>query len=152
MLQLSKTLDENDQSYEAKMARISTSFHREWQLLDIERTKIRQKWDDYFKDFDVLLSPAFRIAAFQHDRTNKLQRVNKFNGQDKNHLDLMAPWASLAGISHLPATIAPAGITSGGLPVGIQIIGPYLEDRTPIHVAKLMEETLGGFTPPPEFS
>ncbi|MBI4767618.1 MAG: amidase [Deltaproteobacteria bacterium] len=152
MLQASKTLDKNDQNHEAKKARISTSLHRDWQFLNIERLKIRQKWDDYFKDFDVLLSPAFRVAAFQHDHTDKLQRITKFNGLDQDHLDIMVPWTSLATISYLPATVAPVGITSDGLPVGVQIIGPFLEDRTPIHIARLMEETLGGFTPPPGFA
>jgi len=42
-------------------------------------------------------------------------------------------------------------LTKGGLPVGVQIVGPYLEDRTPIHVAKLMKDVVGGFTPPPGF-
>lgn len=151
MLQESETLDKNDLNHEAKKARISASLHRDWQFLNIERSMIRQKWDDYFKNFDVLLSPAFRVAAFQHDHTDKLQRITKFNGQDQDHLDIMAPWASLTTISYLPATVAPVGTTSGGLPVGVQIIGPYLEDRTPIHIAKLMEETFGGFTPPPGF-
>ena len=152
MLRISRTLDKNDQSNEAKEARISTSLHRDWQLWNIERLKIRQKWDDYFKDFDALLTPAIRVAAFQHDHTGRLQRITKFNGLDQNHIDVMAPWAVLANVSYLPATVAPVGFTSGGLPVGVQIIGPYLEDRTPIHIAKLMGKTLGGFTPPPGFA
>ncbi len=152
LLQVSKTLDENDQSIEAIWTRSSTSLHREWQFLNIERSMIRQKWDDYFREFDALLCPAVRIAAFQHDHTDILQRTTKFNDQDQPHFNVVVPWASLANVSYLPATVAPVGITSGGLPVGVQIVGPYLEDRTPIHIAKLMEEALGGFTPPPGFA
>jgi amidase len=34
------------------------------------------------------------------------------------------------------------------LPVGIQIVGPYLEDRTPLAFAAQLESLLGGFEPP----
>jgi len=48
----------------------------------------------------------------------------------------------------LPATIAPIGLAKNGLPVGLQIVGPYLEDKTSIHFAGLLEETIGGFMAP----
>ncbi len=44
---------------------------------------------------------------------------------------------------------APVGFTRDGLPAGIQVVGPYLEDRTAIHVAKLVAEVSGGYVPPP---
>jgi len=39
------------------------------------------------------------------------------------------------------------GLTAKGLPVGIQIIGPYLEDATPIDLAGKLADVLGGFRP-----
>ena len=56
---------------------------------------------------------------------------------------------SLAGVALLPATVAPVGRTAGGLPVGVQIIGPYLEDRTTIEVARRLAELIVGIEPPP---
>jgi amidase len=52
-------------------------------------------------------------------------------------------------LTYLPATVVPVGLTGAGLPVGIQIVGPYLEDRTMLVVARCIEELLGGFVPPP---
>ena len=49
----------------------------------------------------------------------------------------------------LPATAAPIGRSEGGLPIGVQIIGGYLEDRTTIAFAGMIEREFGGFTPPP---
>jgi Asp-tRNAAsn/Glu-tRNAGln amidotransferase A subunit and related amidases len=49
----------------------------------------------------------------------------------------------------LPATAFPAGLSKEGLPVGVQVIGPYLEDRTPIAFAALVEQAFGGFVAPP---
>jgi hypothetical protein len=58
---------------------------------------------------------------------------------------------ALANFAYLPATARPITFTSAGLPMGIQIIGPYLEDRTPIHAAELMDDLFGGFVRPPRF-
>jgi len=50
----------------------------------------------------------------------------------------------LSLVAYLPATAAPIGFTSNGLPVGIQIVGPYLEDYTPIQFAMLLEKEITG--------
>src|SRR5204862_251835 len=60
-------------------------------------------------------------------------------------------WTGLAGASYLPAAVAPAGHTSAGLPVGIQIVAPFLEDRTTVDMARHLERVLGGFQAPPGF-
>jgi amidase len=39
-------------------------------------------------------------------------------------------------------------MSASGLPIGLQIIGPYLEDRTTIAFAELVEREFGGFVPP----
>jgi hypothetical protein len=43
-----------------------------------------------------------------------------------------------------------SGICFCGAVIGVQIVGPYLEDRTTIAFASLNESEFGGFTPPPE--
>ncbi|MFK4537431.1 Asp-tRNA(Asn)/Glu-tRNA(Gln) amidotransferase A subunit family amidase [Bradyrhizobium ottawaense] len=52
----------------------------------------------------------------------------------------------------MPATAVPLGLSKDGLPVGVQIIGPFLEDRTPLRLAELIEREFGGFQPPPLFN
>ena len=64
----------------------------------------------------------------------------------------MGPWASLSLVAYLPATVAPVGFTSGALPVGIQIVGPYLEYLTSIQFAiNLEKEIIGPYQLPPGF-
>ena len=58
-------------------------------------------------------------------------------------------WAAIATLTGLPATAVPNGRTETGLPIGVQIIGGFLEDRTTIAFAGLIEREFGGFTPPP---
>jgi len=52
-------------------------------------------------------------------------------------------WPGVATFPGLPATCAPIAKTQAGLPVGAQIIGPRLEDRTPIAFASLIEREFG---------
>jgi amidase len=61
-------------------------------------------------------------------------------------------WAGVATLTGLPTTAVPIGVSVGGLPIGMQIVGPYLEDRTPLAFAALAESEFGGFTPPPGYA
>ncbi len=146
-----KNLKEDDQSQKAIFIRGVTKLHRDWQMLNYERLIMRQKWADFFKDFDLLLCPTVRVAAFSHDHTQIIDRVTRVNNKDESCIDAVVPWAGLTCVAYLPATIAPVGFTPKGLPVGMQIVGPYLEDRTSIHFAKLIEDITGGFTSPSGF-
>jgi amidase len=49
----------------------------------------------------------------------------------------------MASLANLPATSAPIGKTRAGLPIGVQIIGPHLADRTTIAFAGLLEREYG---------
>ena len=52
-------------------------------------------------------------------------------------------WSAPAGACWLPATVVPVGFAPDGLPVGIQIIGPYLGDRTTLDLAARLAEIVG---------
>jgi amidase len=133
-------------------ARTMTMQHRDWMFLNTERSVVRQKWDDYFSDVDVMLCPVSRIAAHPHDHTPVTERSVQFNDETLGYWEVMLPWNSMSLVAYLPATVAPAGLTPGGLPVGIQIIGPYLEDLTPIQFAIGLEKgIIGPYQLPPGF-
>lgn len=138
---------QNRQDYQTRQIRGSIQRHRDWLKTDFLRQVLREKWAAFFKDIDVLLCPVTPIAAFPHDHTPWFGRSITVNHQQRPYSDLMA-WAGLTNIVYLPSTIAPSGFTAEGLPVGIQIVGPYLEDRTPIQLARLMKDVTGGFKPP----
>jgi amidase len=72
------------------------------------------------------------------------------NGISRPYGDLI-PWASLPGVCGLPAVVVPAGFARDGLPVGIQVIGPFLADRTVIDAAVYIGELVGGFVAPPGY-
>jgi hypothetical protein len=55
---------------------------------------------------------------------------------------------SAPGVS---ATAVSIGLSRGGLPIDVRIIGPFLEDRMPLARAAMVEREFGGFVTPPAF-
>jgi amidase len=105
----------------------------------------------YFDQVDVFLSPVAFTAAFAHDHSEPQdQRTILTSSSVKSYFDV-PNWSAPATLIGCPATVAPVGQTKAGLPVGIQIMGPYWEDATPITFAGLLAEELGGFTAPPGY-
>jgi len=93
--------------------------------------------------------PVAVVSAIAHDHDKPLARRKiHTDGGTRPYLDMLG-WVGLATVAYLPATVVPVGRTPSGLPVGIQIVGPYLEDRTTLAAARCVEELLGGFVPPP---
>jgi amidase len=89
--------------------------------------------------------------AFPHDHNPEQgKRHIDIDGTLYPYLDQMV-WPGLATVAGLPATAAPIDHSETGLPIGVQIIGPYLEDRTTIRFAELVEREFGGFVAPPGF-
>jgi amidase len=141
----------DDHSLPARMASYGTQRHRDWLRAHEAREHYRQQWDLFFREYDVLLCPVNPVCAFPHDHSeDMINRSITINGKQRSYWEQMA-WISLATLAHLPATVAPTGLASNGLPVGIQIIGPYLEDYTTIEFARLMANITGRFQAPPDF-
>jgi amidase len=135
-----------------RLALYSGAGHREWLRLNEKREVIRARWRAFFERYDVLLCPVGPVCAFAHDHSEDLiARTIVVNGQRRWYWEQLA-WISLATLAYLPATAAPIGRTPGGLPVGMQVIGPYFEDRSCIEFAKLLADVAGGFEAPPGFS
>jgi amidase len=123
--------------------------HRQWLDLKIEQARVRAIWADWFSQFDVLLCPVMPMPPFPHDTAVPfMERSCRINGQPRAHTDCTA-WTGLIGVAYLPSTVIPAGRTGTGLPIGLQVVGPYLEDRTSLHAAKLLAEVLGEWQAPP---
>ena len=137
------------QSLDALRARGTVLSHRNWIAADRVRTRIRRQWRDLFRTWDVVLCPVMPTPAFLHDHSpDQRERRIEVDGQLFPYMDQLA-WPGVATLPGLPATAAPIDRSESGLPIGVQIIGPHLEDRTTIAFAELLEREFGGFVPPP---
>lgn len=147
-LEVRRGLADDDRSYSAMVTRGTTLYHREWVAQHEKRLAFKAAWAAFFERYDVLLCPAAASAAFpQQESLPREARRIPVNGREVDYNDQLF-WAGIATASLLPASVAPAGRSADGLPVGVQIIGPYLEDRTPLAMAGMVE-TIRPFTPPP---
>ena len=91
------------------------------------------------------------VVESPHDQAGeRVHRTIDINGKPENVNDQLF-WAGLPGVVGLPGTVAPAGMTDDGLPVGVQIIGADLLDRTTIAFAGLLEREFRAFMPPPGY-
>jgi amidase len=115
------------------------------------RERYRAALRAFFQDWDVLLAPATLVPAFPHMPQPMGERWLKIDGQQVPY-GRQAFYPSLGNLSGHPATAFPVGLTGGGLPIGLQAIGPYLEDRTTIRFAERVEEAFGGYHRPPGFA
>ena len=127
----------------------ATMSHAAWVRTTRIRNGLRARWQALFQEVDVIVCPPMPTTAFPHDHSLQRTRQLDVDGKKIPYYDQIA-WAAVATLTGLPATVAPIGHDASGLPVGVQIIGGYLEDRTTIAFAGLIERKSGGFTPPPK--
>lgn len=127
-----------------------TQSKRDWNAVNEERAQMTRRWAEFFERYDAVLCPVGPVAAIPHDQTPVLeQRQVMINGEPREYWDQVC-WISMASACYLPAVSVPVGLTASGLPVGLQIIAPYLEDRTALDLARRVADVTGGFVPPPE--
>jgi len=147
-----ETVNPDDNSLAAERIRGAVLSYRDWAQAAAARIKLQQQWSALFREWDVVLCPPMPTPAFPHDHSTPVSaRHIEIDGERHSYFDQLV-WAEPATTPGLPTTAAPIGLSETGLPIGVQIIGPYLEDRTTIAFAALMEREFGGFTPPPGYS
>jgi len=130
----------------------TASLHRDWLQQSAQRLNARALWQDYFKTYDAFLMPVSFVTAFPHDHRRDMNaRKLRTAGGERAYTDI-GKWVSFATLTGCPATVAPVGRTNIGLPVGIQIMGPFLEDSTPIDIAMKMADVTGRFVAPPNLA
>jgi amidase len=121
-----------------------------------QREQYRAGWRAFFRDWDVALAPAINVLAYPHiERAwpgddSDLHLTLDVDGQAVPYLHGLV-YPAVSTVAGQPATAFPVGLSRAGLPIGLQAIGPYLEDLTPIRFAALLAAEGGGFRPPPGF-
>jgi amidase len=149
--QAAAALPDSDTSFAAERLRGIALGHRDWLMADGARTRLRAQWRELFKTFDAVICPVMPTPAYPHDHSPEQEKRRiAIDGKEHVYPDQLA-WPGIATLPGLPSTAIPTGFAPDGLPVGVQIVGPWLEDRTPLKLAELIEREFGGFVPPKMF-
>lgn len=141
----------DDHSDAIEQARGIAMGHGDWLRANERRLRTRAAWHSFFENYDVLLCPVIHVTAFPHDHTGDWQqRTLLVNGTSRPYLEVLR-WPGLTLNSLLPATAVPVDTSGEGLPIGMQIVAPYLADRTTLAVAGVLEKHHRAFTIPPGY-
>lgn len=125
---------------------------RTWMGLLENRERMRLKWASFFADYDILICPVMSTAAFPHDLSGvdhvaQLARSVMVSGEPRPYLDNLK-WPGLITVAHLPSTVVPTRRFADGLPVGVQAVSSFLDDKTTLRFAQLLHDRFGGYTMP----
>jgi amidase len=151
MRQFAAGLPKDDNGLDAVGSRGWVLSHRDWIWADRVRAGIAERWRVLFREFDVVICPIMPTPAFPHDHGPPRARKIDIDGTPHAYLH-QTMWPGVATLTGQPATAVPLGRADNGLPVGAQIVGPYLEDRTTLRFAALIEREFGGFVAPPGYA
>jgi len=144
-------LSADDDSLRACRLRGILMPHNDWVMATRTRFAITARWRALFRDIDAILCPAMPTPTFPHDHSPIDERRLYVDGTAARYADQIV-WATIATLNGLPATTLPVARNPEGLPIGVQLIGAFLEDRTTIALAGMIERELGcAFTPPPGY-
>jgi aspartyl-tRNA(Asn)/glutamyl-tRNA(Gln) amidotransferase subunit A len=105
------------------------------------RTRVRQDFDAAFAEVDVVLSPTSPVPAFKlGDKVAEPLAMYL--------IDALTIPCNLAGV---PGLSVPCGFTSGGLPVGLQLLGRWFDEATLLRAGRAFERAtdFGGREPSP---
>jgi aspartyl-tRNA(Asn)/glutamyl-tRNA(Gln) amidotransferase subunit A len=109
-----------------------------------EREWHRRRFAELFETYDLLLLPTMATTAFPIERN-----PHTIDGRGVDPLIGYTPFCFHANLSGLPAASVPCGITSDGLPVGLQIVGPWSEDELVLQASAAFETAMPWPTDPP---
>ena len=143
-------LDRDDHSMEASLIRYSVQDHGTWAVNNNKRFLLRQQWQNFFKDWDILICPQTATTAFPQDEGEYMNRKIMVDNVAQEYFQQIF-WAGLVTVAHLPSTVFPTGLSQEGLPIGLQAIGAEFHDYITIDFTRLMAEEIGGFIPPPNY-
>jgi amidase len=123
--------------------------HGDWLRAEEERMALRHRWAEWFTGYDLLVCPVLAMSPFPHVRGQDIRRRTiTIDGTSRLMMDTVG-WSLVVGIAALPSVVAPIGRTGAGMPVGMQFVAPYLQDRRAVAVAALAASALGGYAVPP---
>lgn len=114
----------------------------------LRRNMAISRWEHFFRDYDFLLCPSAFAPAYP--RTKAGSRL-RYEGTEMIYCNYAWPFMACFNASGHPAMNIPLGLGKEGLPLGLQIVGPYWSEPELINFARLASQLTEGFVKPSGF-
>jgi amidase len=115
---------------------------------DDTRAALRASWRDWFEHHHALLQPISIVTAPAHDPEPRVvDRTVDVDGVSRSAV-LLTAWTAPINVLGLPSAVVPVGLAADGLPVALQVIGPWGHDRRVLDLAARLADVHGGYVPP----
>ena len=100
---------------------------------DLVRNALGKTMGAFHETYDLLLTPMMPVPA--------LPVGEDLNSPDDKHWVDWSPFSYPFNMTRQPAASIPCGLTSAGLPIGLQIVGPLHADAKVLRAARAFETT-----------
>lgn len=121
---------------------------QDWINTALARTRLQTRIDDFFGRYDVFASPSAQLLPFD---ANLLYPSSIEGVEFETYLDWMRS-ACVISATGIPALSVPAGFSTGGLPVGMQLAMPHGKDVELLGVGHAFEQATGFARQAPELA
>jgi amidase len=103
------------------------------------RTLLYNRMRSFFTQYDALILPVTQVTAFNVN----LEYPTQINGVImENYIDWMRSCYYISAAGN-PSLSIPSGFTSGGTPLGLQIVGPHRADFEVLKIGRAFEQATG---------
>jgi len=103
-----------------------------------QRTALSETMRRFFAEYDVLALPVSAVPPFPADH----EYPTSINGVEQSDYLAWMRSAYLITVTGCPAISVPAGTTSDGLPIGLQLVAPHGADRRLLEIAAAFESVI----------
>jgi aspartyl-tRNA(Asn)/glutamyl-tRNA(Gln) amidotransferase subunit A len=103
------------------------------QRLHLRRGELGSRMRQFMLDWDLLVTPAVAVPAFD-------ARPAGHTPMDPATMLGWTPFSYPFNLTQQPACTIPCGLTAGGLPIGLQLVGPMFGDALVLRAARAFEQ------------
>ncbi len=105
----------------------------------MERDRLREELVKWMETTSIIVAPVGATPAYEHDTLKVTVRgstIGTFRAFS---------YSQTFNVFDLPVVTVPAGRSQGGLPIGVQIVGPPFAEEMVLAAAEIVEEAVGGW-------
>jgi aspartyl-tRNA(Asn)/glutamyl-tRNA(Gln) amidotransferase subunit A len=102
------------------------------------RKIMRDGYREVFKQFDAIVGPASPTRAGKVNE--EFTAATTVNGREVRNRELGEGYLNCYALAGLPALVLPAGFSSEGTPIGLQVAGRWFDEQTVLQVAHAFEQ------------